>query len=217
MARKEHKFHYIYKITNTKNGNYYIGMHSTSNLEDGYMGGGIRIRNSIRKHGLEVHTKEILEFLDNRKSLSEREKEIVNESLLQDLKCLNLALGGNGGAGILTKEQLSRGGKESTKILWANPEFRKAHSKRASESIKEYMRTGKKNPLDWTGRKHSEETIILMKEKKTGFQIGNKNSQFGTRWITNEEENRKIRNEDPIPEGFRIGRVIKNKNGDKNL
>lgn len=217
MARKEHKFNYIYKITNTKNGNYYIGMHSTSNLEDGYMGGGKRIRNSIRKHGLDVHTKEILEFLNDRRSLAKREEEIVNESLLLDKKCLNLALGGNGGAGTLTKEQLSKGGKESTKILWANPEFRKAHSERASISMKENMRTGKIKPPDWTGRKHSEETIMLMKEKKTGHGLGDKNSQFGTRWITNGEENKKIGKEDSILEGFRIGRVIKDKNGNKTL
>lgn len=69
-------------------------MHSTDNLENGYFGSGQRLWKSIRKHGKEKHAKEILEFLPNRKMLSERERELVNPDRLRDPLCLNLALGG---------------------------------------------------------------------------------------------------------------------------
>jgi len=39
---------------------------------------------------------------------------------------------------------------------------------------------------------------------------GNKNSQFGTCWITNGTENKKIKKNSKIPEKWELGRKIKN-------
>jgi hypothetical protein len=95
--RKEKKHHYIYKTTCKVTGRYYLGMHSTDNLEDGYIGSGKQLWYSIRKHGKETHERDILEFLPNRSSLKIREKEIINEEILKDPMCMNIALGGEGG------------------------------------------------------------------------------------------------------------------------
>jgi group I intron endonuclease len=72
-------------------------MHSTFNLDDGYMGSGKYIKNSIRRYGIENFKKEILEFLPDRESLKNREKEIVNVELVADENCMNLTTGGEGG------------------------------------------------------------------------------------------------------------------------
>lgn len=94
MPRKIKKYHYIYKTTNILNNKFYIGMHSTDDLNDGYLGSGKRLRYSVKKYGMKNHLCEILEFCSDRKTLATREKEIVNEELLQVHQCINLVVGG---------------------------------------------------------------------------------------------------------------------------
>jgi group I intron endonuclease len=98
MARKEKKYHFIYKTTNLLSGKYYIGMHSTDDLNDGYMGSGKRLRYSINKYGKQNHKVDILEFFDSRDELKKREKEIVNLNELSKEECMNIIVGGEGGA-----------------------------------------------------------------------------------------------------------------------
>lgn len=114
MARKiradERKFHYIYKITRN-DGKFYIGLHSTDNIDDRYFGSGKILKRSIVKHGKNVHIKEIVEFLPSRKALKLRESELVSKELLTNNLCMNLCLGGGGRDSyemlIETKEKLS--------------------------------------------------------------------------------------------------------------
>ena len=201
------KYHIIYKTTCLITNRFYVGMHSTDNLEDGYIGSGKLLWLSVNKHGKENHATEILETLPDRSSLKEREKHIVNEEFLKDKMCMNLAIGGEGGAGKATKEQLKKGRANANKAMWSNPEFRSKMSKILSERNKELHAKGIMKAPDWTGRKHSEETIEKFKGHKR--QSGSNNSQSGKCWITNEEESKKILKGDQIPEGWRLGRKIK--------
>ena len=67
----------------------------------------------------------------------------------------------------------------------------------------------------WTGKKHSPETIEKMrKAHKETAQWGEKNSQYGTRWINNGDRAIKIRKEaldEYLNNGWSVGRKIKNK------
>jgi len=207
MARVKHKYHYIYKTTCLVNQKYYVGMHSTSDLEDGYLGSGRRIWLSIRKHGKENHSFEILEMLESRSSLKEREKELVNEEMLQDPMCMNLMIGGEGGF-ISVEQQRNRSvaaGKASAKKLKEDKDFRKVFMDRARERMKKRHERGEVNYATFTNRKHSEETKKKMSEAD---RTGNNNSQFGTMWITDDSQSKKIKKSDPIPEGWRKGRVL---------
>lgn len=175
-------------------------MHSTNDLEDGYMGGGIRIKNSIKVHGKDNHKKEILEFLNNRKELAEREKEIVNPDCLKDSLCMNLCTGGtyyDRG----WKEEDRKKARERIKELSKDPEWNSKFRKAISESRKIKKSKG------FSGIKHKDESKIMIGLSNSNSQKGEKNSQYGTRWITNGNENRKIKQFEPIPSGWNIGRT----------
>lgn len=209
--KKQKKYHLIYKTTNLLNGKYYIGMHSTHNLDDGYMGSGRRLRYSINKHGKDNHKVEILEFVDTREELIARETEIVNLNEIAKIECMNLRVGGTGG--FVDDEHMLKCSKAGGKALQLkrseDPEFRKHWNKLVSDKNKSHYKNGKfKLGFDWTGKKHSEETLKKMKESSKGNGKGETNSQFGKCWITNEIESKKIMRGDAIPEGFRLGRKM---------
>lgn len=88
------KYNYFYKITNNINNHYYYGIHSTDNLDDGYMGSGKRLHVAYKKYGIENFTKEILKFFDNRNEALCYESEMVTEGLVNSNECYNIMIGG---------------------------------------------------------------------------------------------------------------------------
>jgi hypothetical protein len=100
-------FYYLYKITNLINENIYIGVHKTKNMNDGYMGSGKRIRNAIKKYGIQNFNKEILETFETSDEMYIREKEIVTEEFLMRPDTYNLKKGGEGGWDYLNNSGLA--------------------------------------------------------------------------------------------------------------
>ena len=95
MRHKDnYKYNYFYKVTNNLNGNFYYGIHSTNNIDDGYMGSGLKLKRAFKKYGIENFSKEILKFFNTRKELSDYESEIVTEDLVNNPNCYNISLGG---------------------------------------------------------------------------------------------------------------------------
>lgn len=182
------KYHYIYKTTNILNGKYYIGMHSTDNLEDGYIGSGKRLWHSINKHGKENHVCEILEFLPDRKSLADREAELVNEDALKDTKCMNLKLGGTGSWDFINTNKLShsKAGKAGAAAfkhkLNSDLEFRSSFVKAFTDRVKVLHSEGKVKYDTFTGKTHSPEARKKIGDANKVSQFGERNSQFGTKW-----------------------------------
>jgi len=72
-------------------------MHSTDDLSDGYMGSGKALKFSIKRYGKENHKVEILEMVESRELLAERERQIVTINKVRNGNCMNLKIGGIGG------------------------------------------------------------------------------------------------------------------------
>ncbi len=213
-------YYLVYKITNLLNGKVYIGTHKTSNVNDDYMGSGKYLKNSQLKYGIENFHKEILFVFDDAKTMYAKEAEIVNEKFLTEKNNYNLKLGGSGGFDFINKKgknlygnngktpnvrhNFEKGLLTKQKIKNEDPEKWKSIYQKVAESLK-----GK--PSGFLGKVHSDETKSKIGKKNSIKQQAEKNSQFGTKWIYSpiEQINKKIKKEDPIPDGWVKGRKIK--------
>ena len=89
-------FYYLYKITNTLNNKIYIGVHQTSDLNDGYFGSGLNLHRAIKKYGKENFVKEIIEHFNDKESMLFREKQVVNADFVSLDTTYNIVEGGHG-------------------------------------------------------------------------------------------------------------------------
>lgn len=92
------RFFCVYKITNLINNKIYVGIHVTSNLDDGYMGSGSLIKRAIKKYGIANFKRENLAIFDNKEDMLKMETEIVNSSFIQSDNTYNMCEGGSGGS-----------------------------------------------------------------------------------------------------------------------
>lgn len=214
---KGKKYHFTYKTTNLIKGTYYLGMHSTNHLKDGYLGSGKRLYYELNKYGKENFKFEILEHFKNREDLVQAEKKLITEQDINNNKCLNLKPGGTGG--YVSKEASTKGGKILGNLhrdrMENDSEYREFRTKLTKAVNKRMVETGihpflnSKKRYNWKGKKHTEEAKKKMSNSSKGQGTGCSNSQYGTCWITNGSMNKKIKKGDLIPVGYRLGRKLK--------
>jgi hypothetical protein len=87
----------IYKTVNLINGKYYIGAHSTHNINDDYLGSGRAIQAAIKKYGKHNFKKSIIYICSSEEEMFLKEKEIINEQIINDINSYNMTFGGKGG------------------------------------------------------------------------------------------------------------------------
>ena len=214
-------FYIIYKVTNLINNKYYIGKHKTTKLDDGYMGSGKLIKRAIAKHGIENFQKDIICLCNSEQEMNDKEKElvVVNESTY------NLCPGGHGGFGYINKnftaeqKQIHKARNSFLNKVRNDADFRTKFLENCQKSAKDPVakmnrKLGIRKSLlarghgVWLGKNHSDKTKQKMSQSHRGKHIGDKNSQYGTVWITNGIENKKIPATQAVPPGWRKGRII---------
>ncbi len=206
---------YLYRITNQVNGKIYVGVHKTKRLDDGYMGSGKVILAAIAKHGVENFHKEILETFDDAAQMFEREKEVVTEEFLARDDTYNLRRGGTGGFDYINSKGLrtdiSIPTQARVRLMSENVEFRRRHSVKSRETRQRLLSEGR-GPKNFKCPEFQKEMTRRAAEsnrgrkRPEGISKKERNSQFGSFWITNGLENRKTR--ETIPEGWFRGRSM---------
>ena len=204
------KFYYLYKITNNINQHFYYGIHSTNNLNDGYMGSGKILHKAYKKYGIENFTKEIIKFCNSLKEVSDLEKEIVNEEIINNSNCYNITVGGY----FISEEQLKQIGEFNSKNQKGknNSQFGKCWIYKENESL--FIN---KNDLN----KYLSEGWIKGRKIKNSENISKSNKSRC--WIHKGNDIRFIQKEDLdfyLKNGFTCGKqdkIIKEKKFNKSM
>lgn len=161
-------FHFIYKTVNTINGRYYIGRHSTENVDDGYLGSGIFLKKALEKYGRNSFSRTILAFYETFEDLRQAEHDLV-DCILDDPQSYNVGKGGWGGqpGQFWTEERkanLSKAIRQSLnteevrrkkKLAWDKRRVEKPTTAEARENMRE---SAKKAWKDRENRKASSQT-----------------------------------------------------------
>lgn len=148
--------------------------------------------------------------------MNDKEKELVTEEFCSRKDTYNICPGGQGGFGYINKNGLvpkidPKIRSASMKEKFKDPVFKKKilenTLQRPDVKIKAKEKYREKYPeTAWKGRKHKTETILKLRKSKNK---GRNNSQYGTIWITNGKDSKKIKKEQETPKGWYKGRICK--------
>jgi hypothetical protein len=260
MRAEDGKFHFVYRTENAVTGRFYIGKHTTRNLDDGYLGSGKRLKHEIRKYGKSNFTRTIIQFYENEAGAFSAEQQMVNEAILTDSRCLNLK---RGGCGFHSAD---------IKKLWEDPSFRSSiiekniaiwadedRRKRVAEKVASWWTQERKEQQSVLKKQHNADpstieriavatkealssSVVVEKmssskrrnwedpqyrsaqiasqnrgkqtiqyaEAQRSAKIGERNPNFGTRWIHNPSlrKSTRIMKTEEVPEGWIAGRRI---------
>ncbi len=292
-------YHYFYRIDNISNGKFYYGIHSQridsgkKPEDDGYMGSGTDLKKAQNEEGIENFKKTVVKTFSTRDEARLEEMMIVDEDMIKDPMCYNLALGGGCSGSteglvpvnfrdenlrtdeyflisceeywdnidkyikptsgkVIAREKGSMNYRAIPKeefdknrdlyevftdsvvvVNFRDPKLRKAKfflvSKEEYKNNKDKYITSfpefpaYKNKDNWDDIKNlsPQDPLVLsgqfigivsgvkQSQETINKKLGEKNGSYGTMWITNGEENKKIPKNNIIPEGWKKGRTTK--------
>lgn len=135
----KHKYYYTYRVDCTAvgwEGYYYLGQHTTSNLDDGYKGSGKKLKEYYKLYPND-YTFTIIEFYSNKTELDIAEQTLLSDLWKTDSYCLNCMSGGSGGWSIVNKRGvLSEEHKQKISKAQRGKKLTEDHKKKLSEARK---------------------------------------------------------------------------------
>ena len=178
------------------------------------MGSGKLLKFAVEKHGLNNFKKEILHIFESEEEMNVKEAELVEVGS----HTYNLCPGGKGGWGYVNEncgnqgERLNRALSIEKRIKGGNNGGRRcAREKRGWHAPEVRARRIDSLRLVTQTESWKEKQRAAHLGKKMPDQSGEKNSQYGTFWITNGVDNAKTR--EYIPENWKRGRSLKRNTG----
>lgn len=209
-------YHTVYKITNHITKKYYIGAHTTSNLDDGYMGSGVYLKRAQLKYGIENFSKEVLHICDSEEEMFQQEKNLVEVGE----RTYNVMEGGCGGWSYarskITKETHKKVSDtmKTEEYRHKTKHLREASSKRikklhddpkAREKQKESLKRKMNDPewIDTVGKERARKISETMKQIASSLMTDERNKKVadamrGRICITFQGKKMRVKQDDPI-------------------
>jgi hypothetical protein len=158
-------FHFVYK-TYSPSGFYYYGRHSTTNIDDGYLGSGKWVRSIKDKSKLK---REIVLFCENIQELMKKEEEYIGKYINNPF-CMNFNEKSIGFSIINNPNTLLKGSSIMSEMRKGekNGMYGKTHSEEYKNYLKEVM-TGENNPF--YGKNHTEQSKEKIRQKRLGTKF----------------------------------------------
>ena len=163
-------------------------------------------------NNLDINEIYLVELSQESKEMYSEEAVLVDREFVLREDTYNLTEGGYGGS--ITAS--IKGGKSRGKV--AGYEFYKNNigifSERAKENLHKWIVSDEFLKMSLENiKKIAESKEIRAKIKATmkrnKHSQGSRNSQYGTMWITDGKENKKINKDEELPRGFKKGRIQK--------
>jgi group I intron endonuclease len=222
-------YNFVYITTNLVNGKQYVGDHSTNNINDSYLGSGLLIQKSMYKYGRKNFKRKILKICETKKEAFNAQEKYINEYNTLFPNGYNISP--KGGVGVNdchayeTKEKIRNSLKGIPKTKEHIENIRKIRRRQGAwnkgKPISENMRksiieSNKKRAGEnhsMYGKTHTKEAKEKMRRPKGPMKEEHKqnisNSHKGKFYITNGITIKQLKKNDPIPEGWILGRKKK--------
>ena len=156
--------HIGYQTHHLPTGRYYIGIHSTEKIDDGYLGSGTEFLRAVRKHGRQEFRRHIVREFASRDEATEWERATVTAEVRDDPRSFNMKTGG-GVAGLHSAETKRRMSVSQRARGPVPQELRDRISRTLTgrKLAPEHAAKCARNPL---GNKHTPESLALMRAKQ---------------------------------------------------
>lgn len=204
MRAENRRYHFVYRVTCIVTNRFYIGMHSTDNLNDKYKGSGRILWYSRKKYGDSAHKFETVLFVSSRQLLRDAEIEEIAKHK-NDSLCMNIAKGGDGGWDFVNESGKCPLHQKHSTMSQELREKLDAGKKKAASNPSRHQVNIDNLGSGMLGKIHTIDT----KTKMSQSHIGSVNSQFGTRWMNKNGEVSKVKSHDwdlALKLGWKFGR-----------
>lgn len=162
----------VYETTDLINGKTYLGVHSTNNLFDGYLGSGTALLRAIKKRGKENFSRRVIANFATREAALEYESMLVTTEWVKNSSNYNLTEGGKGqqkiGSGLKKKMAFGKLSYfEAIELVFKLELMRLERKLNKSDFEKSWLKTLKKDRSVF----YTDEELIKYLENQSNYHL----------------------------------------------